>query len=228
MLAMDATATRRRRALSSSTSSGSNSSPERPSSPRVTDDTSEARGGNAGPEPKSTSGPDDDVPLTLEWICDLVSRAEEGDESTVPQIRKFIEKDPELVTRYLGADMADLAERSMVRRVAGKNVGYREAAPRKLALLRDELAGPNPTPIERLLVERAVLCWFAVNDYETRYAQNADDIALGQSEYLQRQIDRGHKRYLSALRTLAAVQKLAVPGIQVNIARKQVNVAGST
>ena len=34
------------------------------------------------------------------------------------------------------------------------------------------------------------------------------------------------RRYLSALKTLALVRKLAVPVLQVNIARKQVNVAG--
>ena len=44
--------------------------------------------------------------------------------------------------------------------------------------------------------------------------------------YLQRCIDWAHKRYLSAIKTLAVVRKLAVPVLQVNIARKQVNVAG--
>ncbi len=38
---------------------------------------------------------------------------------------------------------------------------------------------------------------------------------------------RAHKRYLSAIKTLALVRKLAVPVLQVNIARKQVNVAGA-
>jgi len=39
-------------------------------------------------------------------------------------------------------------------------------------------------------------------------------------------MDHAHRRYLSALKTLALVRKLAVPVLQVNIARKQVNVAG--
>src|SRR5262249_53345289 len=36
----------------------------------------------------------------------------------------------------------------------------------------------------------------------------------------------GSKRYLAAIKTLALVRKLVIPVLQVNIARKQVNVAG--
>jgi hypothetical protein len=39
-------------------------------------------------------------------------------------------------------------------------------------------------------------------------------------------MDGAHKHYLSSLKTLAVVRKLAVPVLQVNIARRQVNVAG--
>jgi hypothetical protein len=41
-------------------------------------------------------------------------------------------------------------------------------------------------------------------------------------------MDRAHRRYLSALRTLALVRKLALPVLQVNIAGKQqVNVGAA-
>lgn len=43
----------------------------------------------------------------------------------------------------------------------------------------------------------------------------------------QRRMDAAHRRYLSALNALATVRKLAVPAIQVNIADRQVNVAGN-
>jgi hypothetical protein len=39
-------------------------------------------------------------------------------------------------------------------------------------------------------------------------------------------MDRAHKRYLSAIKTLATVRKLAVPVLQINVAKQQVNVAG--
>jgi hypothetical protein len=89
--------------------------------------------------------------------------------------------------------------------------------------LRAELAGPEPTSVERLLVERVVARWLQVQDADVRYAQ-AKDLSLAWGAYYQRRMDRAHKRYLSAIRTLALVRRLALPVLQVNIARKQVNV----
>ena len=37
-------------------------------------------------------------------------------------------------------------------------------------------------------------------------------------------MNAAHKRYLSAIKALALVRKLAVPAFQINLARKQVNV----
>jgi hypothetical protein len=60
---------------------------------------------------------------------------------------------------------------------------------------------------------------------ETAYA-GKDSMALELASYYQRSLSSAHKRYLSAIKTLAVVRKLALPVLQVNIARKQVNVAG--
>src|SRR5205823_4272861 len=124
-----------------------------------------------------------------------------------------------------GGDLALEAEQSLVRAAAGTNLALKLSLTRKLELLRTELAGPKPTPIERLLVERAVACWLQVQDADIRYAQ-AKDLGIKWGDYFQNRIDRTHRRFLSALKTLALVRKLAVPVLQVNIARKQVNVAG--
>ena len=48
---------------------------------------------------------------------------------------------------------------------------------------------------------------------------------IAQADLQQRKIDKAHARFLSAVRTLAQVRKLALPTLQVNIARNQVNVA---
>ena len=57
---------------------------------------------------------------------------------------------------------------------------------------------------------------------------NASDMSITQADYFQRRIDRAHRRFLSAVETLARVRKLALPILQVNIARnQQVNTVGS-
>src|SRR5262245_49788220 len=135
-------------------------------------------------------------------------------------------EDPQMVD-MLGGDLARQAELSLIQAAAGDSLSFKEALIRKLELLRAELAGPNPSPVERLLVERVVACWLQVQDADVRYAQGQRDCTLAQGDYRQRRMDRAHRRYLSALKTLALVRKLAVPVLQLNIAKKQVNVAGA-
>jgi hypothetical protein len=97
---------------------------------------------------------------------------------------------------------------------------------RKLELLRAELLGDNPTPVERILVERVVACWLQVQAAELRAAQSTDTY-LKQLDFQQRRMDATNRRFLAAVKTLALVRKLAVPVLQVNIAKKQVNVAAN-
>jgi hypothetical protein len=63
-----------------------------------------------------------------------------------------------------------------------------------------------------------------VNQYENTYA-NASGWNISQADLQHRKIDKAHARFLTAVRTLAQVRKLALPTLQVNIARNQVNVA---
>jgi hypothetical protein len=152
----------------------------------------------------------------------LLDRAQRGDETTLPVLDKLL-NDP----RYIDAfgDLARLAENTLARKFAAKDVAVREGLYRKMDALRAELAGPAPPPLERLLVERIVACWLHLYHLEMLYASR-DSMSLELAAHFQRCIDRAHKRYLTALKTLAVVRKLAVPVVQVNIAKKQVNVAG--
>jgi len=52
--------------------------------------------------------------------------------------------------------------------------------------------------------------------------QNADASA---GSHVYRKIDKAHDRFLSAVRTLAQVRKLALPTLQLNIGKNKVNVA---
>jgi hypothetical protein len=165
------------------------------------------------------------LPITPEELCKLHKRAQKGDTSTLPVLRKMLES-PGIVG-FFGGNLAEQAEQSLIRAAAGDDLAFKEALSRKLDLLRAELAGSDPTPVERLLVERIVACWLQVQDADVRYAQGQKNCTFAQGEYQQRRQDRAYRRYLSAIRTLALVRRLALPALQVNIARKQVNVAGS-
>jgi hypothetical protein len=73
-----------------------------------------------------------------------------------------------------------------------------------------ELAGPEPSVVERLLAERAVLCWMQVAHADALAAQS-----LSQSKHLgdfwaKRQAG-AHRRYLSSLAALVTLKRF-VPG----------------
>ena len=62
--------------------------------------------------------------------------------------------------------------------------------------------------------------------HEAHYAGGVTSeggMTLAQSEHAQRRMDRAHRRFLSTLKTLAAVRRLALPALQINVARQQVN-----
>ena len=97
------------------------------------------------------------------------------------------------------------------------------------AFARD-LAGPSPTPVEIVLADSAALSWCALRLAEAQWAgasQSEEGLTIPQSDHAQRRIDRAHRRLMSSLKTLATVRRLGLPTIQLNVAERQVNVAGS-
>jgi hypothetical protein len=163
------------------------------------------------------------LPPNTEEIEKVLKRAQAGDDSVLPALQQMIEKD--MFTESAG-NLAVQFQHTLIRNAAGNNLLFSEAASRKMDQLRKELAGDKPSILERLLIERIVLCWLSLYDSEVRFAQ-MKDLTLKQAAYWQDRIDRAHRRYLTAIKALATIRKLALPALQVNIARKQVNVAGA-
>ena len=163
------------------------------------------------------------LPQTVEDLENLVTRADAGDESVLPQVRKLLEEVPESTMRLFRGDPAYTNEFLMLNRIAGNNPARREATQHKLDSLRAELAGPNPSPLERLLVERCVACWVHVQRADLKCEHHDGPLPIRQLDFLGRQQDRSHRRLFQALKTLATVRKLALPALQVNVGRNQIN-----
>jgi hypothetical protein len=151
------------------------------------------------------------IPAGAAEMRKLLERARKGDASTLPVLRKMLE-DPATVDA-LGGNLARQAELSLIAKAAGDNLSFKESLTRKLELLRAELAGPSPGPVERLLVERVVACWLHLSHLEMLYAQK-DSMTLDVGMYFQRCLSAAQRRYLSALKALALVRKLALPSGQ--------------
>jgi hypothetical protein len=162
--------------------------------------------------------------LPIDEVMPLLRQAEQGDRKVLPALRKWLDTHPAFWDDV--EDLAQAARRSFVKRAGGdKNLLVQEVYDRKLTGLAQELAGPTPSPLERLLVERIVLCWLHLYYAEAMYVQHMQDLTLRQADFHQQRISKAHSRYLSAIRTLAQVRRLGVPAMQVNIGAQQVNVA---
>ncbi len=160
-------------------------------------------------------------------MAKLFRQAEQGDKDALARMQIVFESVPRFCDEL--GDLAREAEDSLVK-VYTKSPLVQEALRFKLNALRQEIGGPDPSPLEDLLARRIAACWLQVHYLETMYAQNLKNCGLTgrQSESFQRSIDHAQRRYLSAIKALVQVRRLLAPMVQVNIAEKQVNIAQST
>ena len=165
--------------------------------------------------------------LDLEgWTNVLLKRANEGEGAALVELRELCAGHPELWAGL--GDLAAQAQAMLITAIAGPNAVVAEAVGRAVAALLQELAGPEPPPLERLLVARIVACWLQLHYAEARHAQQLGTLTMAQGEYHQRTIERAQRRYLAAIKALAQVRRLLTPSVQVNIAEaggQQINLA---
>jgi len=95
--------------------------------------------------------------------------------------------------------------------------------------LRDSLGAEDAPPLERMLIEHAVVCWLRLALMEFRYTAivNANN-TLRQVEHTERRLTEAQKRFNRACESLARVRKLSRPSLQINVAAeggRQLNVA---
>jgi hypothetical protein len=152
-------------------------------------------------------------------------KAKKGDKKSVPEIRKILKGIPQLAWRTM--NFARFAEWHVINSLfKDENLASREVLERQLAAMREEIAGANPSPLERLLAERIVLTWLQIQLFEGIYASSIfNSMTIPQGNYHQKRLDQTYRRHLSTIRTLAQIRKLG-PAVQINLAEKQINTAG--
>ncbi len=136
---------------------------------------------------------------------DLVRRANGGDAGALADLRVFLNENPG-VWQTVG-DLAAHARLTLVRHIARGDQLTAEAVLRKAEAMEKELAGPAPSPLERLAVQRVAACWLELQyiDMLHPYPQGATvthaKFALDLKLSAQRRFD-------SAVKSLALVRKL--------------------
>lgn len=143
-------------------------------------------------------------PDALAEIREVVGRAKRGDAAAVPRLRELLDRHPALWTQY--GDLAAQVQRSWVGLAAGDDLHLKESVARYAAKLRTELTRPSASPVEKLLVERAVATWLQLSYFSgveaNAIAGDASPKMLHLRARRHAQAQRQHERALSALVTM--------------------------
>ena len=145
----------------------------------------------------------------------LSDRTEAGDKEARRKLRLMVRaSSAEVVGR--ASEVGRRAGRVLARSAAGGDPLAEEALCAKLDLMRAEIAGEDPTPLEVLLTERVVSLWMLTTLLEIllagQYRRDAGDSFKRLSPpYLIQQsriLEGATRRYLAAIRELVKVRKL--------------------
>jgi hypothetical protein len=103
--------------------------------------------------------------------------------------------------------MVERVVEAILDQVAGQDLGQREAILRKTEKHRGALAGAFPSAIESLLAERCAVLHLAAHEADLFQYHNMDMLSSKKAEFHEKRRDRAHRRFLSALKTLALVKE---------------------
>ena len=160
-------------------------------------------------------------PLEERETSELITMSSQGDEAACKVLYARMEANGTVDTFVESLTQTAY----MVRQQRHKNPVVNEAFRRKMKQMREDLGAKTGTALEKLLIERIVLCWDHLNDMELRYTkQMAESMSLEKAVYVQKSLDRAEARYQAAIKSLAVVRRLQIPAVQVNIGEKQINV----
>ena len=154
----------------------------------------------------------------LQDINEALEKARDGDPA---QLNRIYERVPKLA--QLIGDNLIRAEREIL-----KWWGEAGSGPELyLAKMREDLGYDGSGGLERLLIDRMVVCWLRVQQAEhVKTNKDKDGITLQWATVWERRLAIAHRNFLLACNTLAQVRKLLKHTVtQVNIGGQQVNVA---
>lgn len=149
---------------------------------------------------------DVDIPLPDgQQIKTLSVQADQGDETARQRLGEAM-ADTSAIWQQAG-DLAHMAEEEWLRLITGANAPFAESLHQQMTAMRKELRGPDPAPVEKLLVDRIVVCWLQAQYADLSYAQSTD-VSLTQARFLLKRQETSHNRYLASLRALALIRNL--------------------
>jgi hypothetical protein len=155
----------------------------------------------------------------------LIGRAMAGDLAVLPALRTFLDgfaasessggAGYRAVLEVLGGDPATRAQEALIGWAVGQDLAAGEALRRRIAQVRADLAGPDASPLERLLCENLALAWADAHLAAER-AYRAAALTLTEADQVERRRDRAQRRLIAAIKALDLLRRV-MPAVQVHV-----------
>src|SRR5215207_2618745 len=181
--------------------------------------------GNGGESVSNKLELSNETKAKLRELRILSDKAEAGEKGARRELRRAIRNStPEVVAK--ASDIARKGYKILIGTAAGGDPMMEEALSARLDIMRAQIAGEDPTPLETLLTERVVSCWLlvqlleALTSAQLQTGEHMKDKRVPDSflKVILKWQESAQRRYLSAIRELAQVRKLqsGTRGIQYN------------
>jgi hypothetical protein len=133
------------------------------------------------------------------------------------EFRDMARRHPQEVIDQTGGDLARQTWERIAEILEPRSETAREGLLCKIRQLRAELAGPSPSGVEWHLADAAALSWVDYHRCMAQRHQLSGQHNLKEFAYYDQRVDRAHKRFIRTLKALAAVRKLDLTAVQINI-----------
>jgi hypothetical protein len=155
-------------------------------------------------------------PMALAEWSKIVANGRKGDKDSLAEFREISRLDPDMNASTAKLLLSHTRNKILDAMFPGNHL-TRIVMETHLEHMANDLAGPNPSMVERMLSDRVALCWLQAyrDDYEESVNRGVVSMALGRFQVLRQ--SQSHKRLLSALKALADVRKIPLVALQVNL-----------
>jgi hypothetical protein len=155
-----------------------------------------------GPEMSETAGRRPaTVDLTRDEFDELVEQAEDGDETSLNELRCLLRRNAAAAS--LLGDVAAHVQQHLIDLLASESIVLREAVSQRMEQARQELLASGDSPLERMLVNQIIVSMLDVNIRHVEAERT--EIGSTRRHTFERALDRAQERHL---RAVTALQRL--------------------
>ena len=155
-------------------------------------------------EPATESPAEPTMRITMEAFAKLVQKANTGDGKALANMRKVLDANPQIWATV--GDLGAHAELTFIGLISQSNQLMVDSLRRHIAEMKKELAGPKPSLLTRMTVQRVVAAWLACEF--TDLMTSSADRAGAQSAFWPKRAELADRRYHRALKSLRLVMQM--------------------